>query len=377
MLLATVLVLAQPQLPDGSFRLFPTRALWTLPLNNTLIATPAFAAGRGYFPIEGDRLTAYDLEKGAQAWTVSAHVQSQPAVGDGMVFVVEPGALSARREADGVEAWRLPFAELLAAPLVWDNGWLVAAASTGSILAFRAVDGHLVWRHEAGVRVHAAPSLAADRVYAPMEDGRILAMRVDTGEPVWERRLGGPPNEVLALDDRLYVGSNDNFFYCLRTIDGTVEWRWRTGADVIGMPLVDEHRVYFVSFDNVLRGLDRKTGAQRWKRALPLRPSRGPVRASDALLISGIAATLPAYSMKDGAPAGDIRAEGELAAAPYVFSTGALPMAALVTRDIAKGAIVSVLMRSIDPAIVPIAPLPNPIVLPKTLPLAAPPTSTP
>ena len=51
--------------------------------------------------------------------------------------------------------------------------------------------------------------------------------------------------------DRLYVGSKDNDFYCLLTRDGSVDWKWRTGADVIGLPVVDDHRVYFVGSSSI------------------------------------------------------------------------------------------------------------------------------
>ena len=34
--------------------------------------------------------------------------------------------------------------------------------------------------------------------------------------------------------------------------DGRVDWRWRTGGDVIGKPVADERYVYFVALDNVL-----------------------------------------------------------------------------------------------------------------------------
>ena len=44
------------------------------------------------------------------------------------------------------------------------------------------------------------------------------------------------------------------------------------GADIVGAAVHDEVRVYFVSMDNVLRALDAGTGAQRWKKPLPLRP---------------------------------------------------------------------------------------------------------
>jgi outer membrane protein assembly factor BamB len=232
-----------------------------------------------------------------------------------------------------------------ATPLVWDNGWLIAASETGEVLAYRAVDGGLIWRRGIDAMANARPSLAADRVYVPAADGRIVALQVETGELVWERRVGGKPHEILALDDRLYVGSTDNRLYCLRADNGVIDWRWPTGADVVGRPLVDARLVFFVSLDNMLRALDRRSGNQRWKRALPLRPSGGPQRAGDALIVSGVAPPLRAYSIKDGAPAGEIATDGELASPPYVLPNTEAPTAIVVTWHNESGALLTSFSR--------------------------------
>jgi outer membrane protein assembly factor BamB len=191
----------------------------------------------------------------------------------------------------------------------------------------------------------------------PVDDGRVVALRVDTGDVAWEHRLGGPATGLLALDDRLYAGSNDNFFYALNTADGKVAWRWRTGADVVGIPVVDERNVYFVSLDNVLRALSRKTGVQQWVRLLPLRPTRGPLKVERTLFVSGIPPTLRAYNMKDGTPAGEVPGTGELAGSPYAKPGS--PQILMVTRDIAKGATATLFMRQLDPPLNAPAPLPN------------------
>lgn len=361
------MALAAPPVPVP---LLPVRTVWTLALNSQLTAPPAYDGTRAYFSLEGDRMVAYDIRSGAQQWMVSARPQSQPAEGDGLLFLVEPGALTALRTADGSLAWQLPFAERLVTRPVWDNGWLVVATASGSILAFRASDGQLIWRRDVGSPAHAPPALAADRIYIPTTDNRIVALRVEGGGPVWERRLGGAPNEMLALDDRLYVGSTDDFFYCLMTRDGRVDWRWRTGGDVIGAPVADARRVYFVALDNVVRALDRTSGAQRWLRALPLRPTWGPARVAGTLVVAGQAPALRAYNLADGVPAGEVPAGAEVAAAPYAIEEGVskLPMVLIITRDIAKGASASLVARSVEPAITPVAPLPNAITLAPTLP---------
>jgi outer membrane protein assembly factor BamB len=341
-------------------------------LNGSLTAPPVFSGQRGYFPLDEGRLAAHDLADGKPLWVAMARIASQPAAGDGLVFIAEPETLSAVREVDGSVAWRLPFPGPLAAPLAWDNGWLIAAATPGTILAFRASDGELIWRRDVSSPVKARPALAADRIYVPASD-RIIALQVETGVPLWERRLGGAPNDVLALDDRLYVGSDDNYLYCLKARDGLLDWRWRTGADVVGLPASDGHRVYFVSLDNVLRALDLKSGVQRWKSPLPLRPNAGPLKAGDTLIVSGVAPMLRAYFNKDGAPAGDVATDGELASPPYFVAGSGDPTVVVVTRNMAKGAMLSGIKRASEtsepaPAAPPGSPPPEP---------AAPPGSPP
>jgi hypothetical protein len=49
----------------------------------------------------------------------------------------------------------------------------------------------------------------------PVSDG-VVALRVRTASRCGAAP-GGAPNEILALDERLYVGSKDTFFYCLMT----------------------------------------------------------------------------------------------------------------------------------------------------------------
>ena len=141
-----------------------------------------------------------------------------------------------------------------------------------------------------------------------LNDGRVVALRVETGEPIWEQRLGGAPNDILALDDRLYAGSKDNFFYCLMTEDGRVDWRWRTGADVVGRPSPTSGRVYFVSLDNVLRAINHSNGVQQWMRPLPFRPGLAAAESRRiTVVVAGLAGSARAFNMKDGMAAGELR----------------------------------------------------------------------
>jgi outer membrane protein assembly factor BamB len=362
-LLISVASLAQSA-RSAELRLFPVAPVWNQPLDAVLTVPPAFSGRLAFLPVADNRIATFDIEAGTAAWSAPGTPVSTPATGDGLIFFADQDSIAALREDTGELAWRLPFAAKLAAPLVWDNGWLIAADEAGTVLALRATDGTLIWRASFGVPVHAAPALAADRVYVALADNRVVSIDVSTGDTRWTRRLGGPPNDMRALDDRVYVGSDDNFFYCLLAGNGEIAWRWRTGADVIGVPVVDDQRVYFVSRDNVVRALDRKSGSQRWKRALTGRPTRGLVSAGDLLLVSGLAPRVYALAMKDGSPAGEIAAPGEIAAEPFVTTVRGLPQVVLVARDVEKGARLLAFRRTVEPAMnTPLPALPNPITI--------------
>jgi outer membrane protein assembly factor BamB len=348
--------------PPPSF--FPARTVWTLALNNALTAPPAYDDGRGFFAIEGNRVVAYDLASGRQLWLIPGSPRSQPATGDGLLFLADTEAITAVRQADGTTAWHLPFGEPLAAPLVWDNGWLIASNKSGMVTAFRATDGRLIWRRDIDAEIHAQPALAADRVYLPAADGRVVALKVDTGALLWEHRLGGAAGDILALDDRIFVGSSDNFFYAIGARKGEILWRWRTGGDIVGRAAIDERHVYFISLDNVLRGMDRRSGDQVWKRALPARATTGPLLAGTSIIVSGREPGLHVYAGKDGAPGTDVKTDSVVAMPAAVVRVPAAAELFLifVTSDLVKGATVVALTRSIDPPVAAtISPLPNPI----------------
>jgi outer membrane protein assembly factor BamB len=342
--------------------LFPARTVWTLPLNNLLAFAPTYDGTRGYFPLAGNRIVAYDVLAGTQTWIAAARPIMQPVAGGDLLFVIEADSVAAFRGGEGTVTWRRPLNERLVVPPVWDNGWLVLATE-GGVRAIRATDGDVIWSRDLDRPATAAPALAADRVYVPIADGRILALRIDTGEPVWERKLGGSAVAVLALDDRVYVGGHNDYFYCLLAKDGRVDWRWRTGGDVIGTPILDDDRICFVAMDNVLRALDRKSGVQKWMRPLPLRPTAAPVRVGSSIIVTGFAPSLRGYRSTDGTAAADITANSEVAAPPYVVPNPKEPLPGLlyVTRDIASGATLTLVTRSFEPVLTPIGTLPNPL----------------
>lgn len=341
--------------------LFPIRASWSIEVKG-IAGSPGFSTTRAYVPIDDGRLAAFDLVRGRTLWTITAPTTAAPVADEALVLLTMDMSLRALHAASGVDAWRAELEAPASTSLSLRAGWLLVPDETGGVAAFRASDGSRIWDRKIGSPASAPPTIDGVRVYVPTRDGRVLALGVTDGRPLWERRLGGAAEEILAVDGRLYVGSKDNYFYSLDAEHGGVRWRWRTGGDIVGAPVADQDRVYFVSLDNVVRALDLRSGAQRWRRALPNRPGAGPRLAAGSLLVWSLGGAVQALATKDGAHAGELERRGLLAGPLHVVEPPDVPLPAVVrvTRSL-EGSAVTALVRDVEPKIVPLTPLPNPI----------------
>jgi outer membrane protein assembly factor BamB len=302
---------------------FPLQAAWTATLADFPSFPPAYDGEFGYFALRNDQLVAVSLEDGKPAWSVECPTSSAPTAGGGLVFTGGAAGIESRSQKDGQLVWTQPIEGRITS-LYWDTGWLIATTDKGPLSVARATDGERLWQRDLGAPLHSVPALAGDRLYVSLNDGRIIALSLQKGDVLWTSTLDKPGEGILALAERLYVGSLDDWFYCLDTKDGKRKWRWRNDADVVGMPVIDRRRIYFVALDNVLRALNRGGGSLFWKRAVPMRPSSGPLLTENLLIVPGLAAELHGYSVADGAPAGDFVLKGsqgeelQLAAPPHL-----------------------------------------------------------
>jgi outer membrane protein assembly factor BamB len=298
----------------------PVATAWRAPLPSAPAAAPVSDGERVFVSLRGGKLLALALPSGRETWSADLVALHRPALGGGLLFVATAAEIRALDAATGALRWQVASGRLAAAP-AWRDGWLVAGTEAGELLAIRAADGTIVWRRQTGP-LAAAPAIDGDSLVLPLAGGAVTLANLITGEVRWSRQLGGAPGGVLPDADRVFVGARDNHFYCLDARDGSVRWRWRTAADVVGLAAVDTDHVYFVSLDNVLRALDRSHGAQRWRRALPMRAFDGPQVVDGVIVVAGLAAEILFFDARGGAPAGQWSA-GEPLGAPPALTPGA------------------------------------------------------
>ena len=315
---------ARAQAKPAPSTLLPMEPLWTAPtvLSAAPAAPPVYDAGHIFVALRDGHVTAVNVADGDVVWEV-VHpdpVVGELAVGGALLYVASRDKLQGLETATGQTRWSIPIEAPLSAPLVWNNGWLIAALDTQILLALRAETGETIWRRSMGGGIHVTPSLAGKRMYVSLDNGGVVALSHMTGAVVWEQRLDGAPNQILPLDD-LFVGATDNHFYRLSRLDGSIKWSVRTGGDIVGLPAVDETRVYFSSLDNMLYALNRRSGVQQWREPLAARPTAGPSHAGDLLVLGGMSQYIRFFDPVTGVSFGRIPAPSELAFPPLSFWT--------------------------------------------------------
>jgi outer membrane protein assembly factor BamB len=280
---------------------FPLEAKWSATLPALPAFPPAFDANRVYVSLNSKQLVALMLTDGTASWSVECPMSAAPAAGGGLVYAGSDGLIEARSDANGSAQWRRPVQGRVVS-LHWDGGWLFAQTDGGPFLAIRSADGEILWQKDFGspLTQRAPPAASGDRLYLPLQDGRVVALVLQSGGVVWTHKMAEPAVGILPVGNRVFIGGRDNWLYSLSAEDAKRDWRWPTGADLLGLPVLDRRRVYFIALDNILRGHDRNGGAMIWKQVLPFRPFTGPLLSGDTLVVAGIASQLYGYNSADG-----------------------------------------------------------------------------
>lgn len=265
--------------------LFPLDHFWSLPIDAPFAAPAAAGPRLVYVPLQTGQFSAFEPGRPEPVWSVELAVDGAPAVSATHVYASAAGAIHALDAATGALAWRVP-AGPLAAPLFHHTGWLIVALADGGLQAVRAADGAVLWARSMGAALAAPPSIEGELLALALADGRVALLDLPTGAPRWQRKLAAPASGLTLSGDRIFAGTDDGFFWSLRTRDGDPDWRWRIGSKLIGAPAADTERIYAVAFDNVVRAFRRSNGNMRWSYPLTTRPIAGPMLVEGLVVIT-------------------------------------------------------------------------------------------
>lgn len=181
----------------------------------------------------------------------------------------------------------------LAAPPVVAGGNVYTIDTSATVRAFDAATGGLRWAVQFGTERGNNASLFGggvavdgDKVFATNGLGFVAALSAANGAELWQKRPGGPLRGApTVVGDTLYVMSQDNQLYSLKTADGATNWSATASVEIAGVfgtgaPAFDRGTVVAGFSSGELNAYRFENGRVVWQDAL----SRTSISTSVATL---------------------------------------------------------------------------------------------
>jgi outer membrane protein assembly factor BamB len=170
------------------------------------------------------------------------------------------------------EAWSVNIHALIEFPPALAGGVAYLVNKYGNGEAVRLSDRKVLWRRQTDPKDRGtqtdvtAPVYHRGLVFFAFIDGRLIAVDAETGKQVWERRLAGHlESSPLAVDGRLYLGTDTTNVVALDASSGRVLWQFNSPAAIKASPSFHAGRVYVADYQSSMFALDAASGKIVWR----------------------------------------------------------------------------------------------------------------
>jgi outer membrane protein assembly factor BamB len=152
------------------------------------------------------------------------------------------------------------------------NGKLYVSTA-GGLYTFRARDGELLWVHPTELPLGHSPTIATINgrsiAFVGGYDRKIHALDANSGQEIsgytpYEAAAGFETNP-LVVNNTIYAGNRDSYFYALDAVTGSLKWRYKTDGPILYSAATKNGVVYFASNDAHAYALNANNGSLIWK----------------------------------------------------------------------------------------------------------------
>jgi outer membrane protein assembly factor BamB len=215
------------------------------------IPCPPIVAAGAVFSMGADgTVSAFDIRNGANLWSASIRPKGSRSINVG-------GGIS---HADG---------------------HVYAATGLGEVICFDGKSGTIRWRQPLGVPARSGPCIAGGHIFVSLIDSSIVGLDQHNGTTLWSHQARNPLTGVLGLPAPaasgtvVVAGFGSGDLLALNTDSGEVLWSDNLGATgtglsqlsaIVGLPVIDQERVYVGSLGGIVLSLDLPTGRRLWEK---------------------------------------------------------------------------------------------------------------
>ena len=234
---------------------------------------------------------AIDAKSGKVRWRFdTAVVESSPLVVGNNVYVgAWNGRVYALNAKNGRVRWSYDAGEEINSSAAYWEDTIYIGGDEGHLFALNAWTGALKWRASSFSRFgrreyfYPTPAVAYGRVYIPNTDGTLYAFGAKSGKLLWAQNAGTYVYSSPAVwRNRVFVGTYDGRFRAFDAATGDPVWSWTAPGAIHGAPTIIGGLVYFSTTSKGIatakaqryikagvRGtyaLDARTGKVVWRR---------------------------------------------------------------------------------------------------------------
>ncbi|UEG51281.1 PQQ-binding-like beta-propeller repeat protein [Ferruginibacter lapsinanis] len=157
------------------------------------------------------------------------------------------------------------------------DGIVFFGSCDSNMYALNTAKGTIKWKLKTGGEIRSTACISGDDVYFLSGDGLCYCVNRHSGSVKWKFATAGEKQYELYSfadyvqsspvynDGLLYFGSGDGSIYALNANNGSLVWKYATGAVVHATPALDSNFLYVGSFDGFFYAVNKKTGDLAWK----------------------------------------------------------------------------------------------------------------
>ena len=213
------------------------------------------------------------------------------------------------------------------------------------MVALGLASGEKLWEFAAsvgGASISAGPAFVGNLVLFGASDGTIWALDL-SGKPAWEFLAKGAITIDPAIaEGRIYFGTADRHFYCLRGATGKKIWSRRLQGAPLHPALVLDRGLAVAASNSVLYFLSRRGGSILSWEVVPSRVIYELSAAGRLILLSAASPEILLLDLPTGKRIGQYEASSPLAAGALWVS----PFVVLIVEDEESGGQRMVMLRS-------------------------------
>jgi outer membrane protein assembly factor BamB len=324
-------------LPDFEPR-HDVRVIWrnSAGISKRYIFSPVYVGNAVCAAGYAGRLSCFDSRNGQRIWASSAGVAFSGGVGivENMILAGSTKGEVLAFATNGTLLWRTQLtSEILSAP-AGSGPMVIVRTGDSKLVGLDARDGRQIWMHqspEQSLTLRANPGLAIvdeTTLISGWPGGRLAKLDMADGGLLWEISVATPrgDNELeritdiagtpLVEDGRVYAVTYQGRIGCFDTEKGTQIWA--RDASSAGSISADSKSVYYTEADGVVVALDKGSGASVWRQEKLLhRRVSSPIVIGDWVVVGDYQGYVHVMSRDDGSFVARVGTDGSnIVAAP-------------------------------------------------------------